>query len=60
MDEALCAAFCEEYTTHLNRLRMEHNANLNARQKELGRVEKELDKLIDAIGRLEKPLDQQI
>jgi len=50
MDPQLCAAFCEEYTRHANRLRMEHNASLTANKRELDRTTQELDKLVDAIA----------
>lgn len=49
MDPELSEIFCEEYTKHINELRMEHNASLNWHINELDRAEKELDKLIDAI-----------
>ncbi|QCO05777.1 hypothetical protein [Azospirillum argentinense] len=45
----LCAVFCEEYTRHVNRLRMEHNAALGGYTRELENATRELDKLIDAI-----------
>ncbi|SMH62814.1 recombinase family protein [Azospirillum agricola] len=49
MDPNLCAIFCEEYTRHVNRLRMEHNAALGSYKRELESATRELDKLIDAI-----------
>lgn len=49
MEPALCAAFCEEYTKHINRLRMEHNASLAGYRRELDKATQELDKLIDMV-----------
>jgi site-specific DNA recombinase len=41
--------FCREYVRELNRLRMEHRANLTHGHAELARVEREIRKLIQAI-----------
>ena len=49
MDPALCAVFCEEYTRHMNRLRMQHNASRNAYHAELSKLEGERDRIIKAI-----------
>jgi site-specific DNA recombinase len=49
MEPALCAALCEEYTKHINRLRMEHNASLAGYRRELDKATQELDKLIDMV-----------
>ena len=49
MDPELCAVFCEEYTNHVNRRRMEHNAARNRYQAELEKLAKEREKLIQAI-----------
>ena len=51
MDPELCRDFCDEYTAHMNRLRMEHNASLAGYKTELGRNEREIEKLIDAIAK---------
>ena len=49
MDPELCAVFCEEYTNHVNKLRMEQNAQLEAYRREYEKNDQEQDKLIDAI-----------
>ena len=49
MDPALCEVFCEEYTRHMNRIRMDYNAALAGKQAELDKVTRELDRLIQAI-----------
>ena len=49
MDERLCAVFCEEYTAHMNRLRMEANASLEGYKAELGKIGRDIDRLLDAI-----------
>ena len=49
MDERLCAAFCEEYTAHMNRLRIEANASLEGYKAELGKITRDIDRMIDAI-----------
>ncbi|MBK8174834.1 MAG: recombinase family protein [Rhodospirillales bacterium] len=50
MDERLCAVFCEEYTAHMNRLRIEANASLEGYKAELGKIGREVDRYLDAIG----------
>lgn len=49
MDPALSEIFCDEYTRHLNRLRMEQNASLAGAKSELAKVTKELDRLVQVI-----------
>ncbi|MEW5704394.1 MAG: recombinase family protein [Pseudomonadota bacterium] len=49
MDPELFAVFCEEYTRHLNKLRMEHNAARTGMTARLAKIDRELDKMIDAI-----------
>ena len=49
MDEHLCNAFCEEYTKHINRLRMDRNASLDAFKREYAKIDGDLDKLVEAI-----------
>ena len=49
MDAELCEVFCQEYTRHLNQLRMEHNATRLRQQQELERVEREIAKVIQSI-----------
>ncbi|WP_375415562.1 recombinase family protein [uncultured Bradyrhizobium sp.] len=56
MNDALCKEFCQEYTAHLNRVRMEHNASIAGYQSEFEKNKREIDKLIDAITRGVDPL----
>ncbi|MBM9400850.1 recombinase family protein [Gluconacetobacter azotocaptans] len=49
MDPLLVKEFCEEFTREVNRLRMERGADLAAMRAELPRVDRELDKAIQAI-----------
>ena len=49
MEPELFAVFCEEYTRHLNALRIEATASLAGYKAELGKVTREIDRLIDAI-----------
>src|SRR4029453_10751164 len=41
--------FCREYVRELNRLRMEHRAGLSSARNELGTVEREIRKLVQAV-----------
>jgi hypothetical protein len=49
MDEELLALFCEEYTRHLNALRMAESGNRAKDEARLKKVIRELDRMIDAI-----------
>ncbi|NVN10371.1 recombinase family protein [Nguyenibacter vanlangensis] len=49
MDPALFKEFCDEFTREVNRVRMERGAGLAAMRAELPRVDRELDKAIQAI-----------
>ena len=49
MDPALTEVFCQEYTAHLNRLRIREAAEQGAFKAELARVTRELDRLVQAI-----------
>ncbi|MBS0984609.1 recombinase family protein [Gluconobacter cerinus] len=49
MDPALFREFCDEFTREINRLRMEKGADLVALKSELPKIERELDKAIQAI-----------
>ena len=49
MDPALLEEFCEEYIAHLNRLRGEKNASRAAAKAELEKLERDRDRLIQAI-----------
>jgi len=49
MEPELFAVFCEEYTRHLNRLRIEHNAAHSGMEARLAKVDRDLDKLVEAI-----------
>jgi site-specific DNA recombinase len=41
--------FCREFAKEMNRLRMEHRADLSGAKRELERVKREIEKVIDAI-----------
>jgi site-specific DNA recombinase len=41
--------FCREFAKEMNRLRMEQRANLTAAERELGRVKREIEQVVDAI-----------
>ncbi|WP_336718083.1 recombinase family protein [Asaia bogorensis] len=49
MDPALFKEFCDEFTREVNRVRMERGADLASMRAELPRVDRELDKAIQAI-----------
>ena len=49
MEPALFKEFCAEFTKEVNRLRIERGADLESWKRELERVDKELDKIVDAI-----------
>jgi site-specific DNA recombinase len=49
LNKELFAEFCREYTREVNRIRMERNAGSRAREVELERVTRELDRCIGAI-----------
>ena len=49
MDEALCKEFCKEYTQHINRVRMKHNAALNRYHGEYEKLERERQNLVQSI-----------
>ena len=51
MDKELCAQFCKEYTDHLNTIRRQHNLARAGYEKELQKVERENDKLVEAVLR---------
>ena len=46
MDPELAALFAEEYTAHMNKLRIDRNTSLEAWKAEWERADKELDKLV--------------
>jgi len=50
MDPKLVAIFCEEYTTHVNHLRMEHNGTIGAYRSELEKLTRRERSIIKAIG----------
>ncbi len=50
MDPALYEVFADEFTRHVNTIRMEHNATLAGYRAELGRIGRRIKKLIDAIA----------
>ena len=49
MDEELLEVFCEEYTRHLNALRMAESGNRAKDEARLQKIVRELDRMIDAI-----------
>ena len=49
MEPELFKTFCDEFTREVNRLRIERDADVVNRRKELDRIERELDKAIQAI-----------
>ena len=49
MDPALLAEFCNEYTRHMNKLRIEKNLALSAARVELARLIKQRENIIQAI-----------
>ncbi|WP_212376073.1 recombinase family protein [Acetobacter persici] len=49
MDPALFKEFCDEFTREVNRLRMEKGADLATLKSELPKIERELDKAVQAI-----------
>ena len=49
MRKDLFDEFCREYTRETNRMRMEQRAGVSGAQQELGRIEREIRKLIQAI-----------
>ncbi|KXV23391.1 recombinase family protein, partial [Gluconobacter japonicus] len=49
MDPALFKEFCDEFTREINRLRMEKGADLVALKSELPKINRELDKAVQAI-----------
>ena len=49
MEPELFEVFCDAYTAKLNELRMSKNASLNAAKSELSRIDREQEKLVDAI-----------
>ena len=49
MDERRCELFCREYTAYMNKLRMDHNASLHSYRRELQKLERDRDKIIQSI-----------
>ena len=49
MNEDLCKEFCQEYTKHMNKLRIEHNSSLTGYKAELAKLEREKEKIIDTL-----------
>lgn len=49
MKPNLVEAFCKEYTNHVNRLRMEHNASLHAYRLELERIDRQERNIVEAV-----------
>ncbi|MEW8417747.1 MAG: recombinase family protein [Candidatus Thiodiazotropha endolucinida] len=51
MDPKMCEIFCEEYTRHINELRISRNATIHAHKAELKKLAKEKAEMIEAIKR---------
>ncbi len=49
MDDELLSVFCEEYTKHINSLRMAESGDRAKDQARLGKITRDLDRLVDAI-----------
>ena len=49
MDPGLFKDFCDEFTREMNRLRMEGRATLDAARSELRRIDREMEKLVQAL-----------
>ena len=49
MDPALCDLFCQEYTRQTNRLHNENNAHRKGDRSALAKIERELDRLVQAL-----------
>ncbi len=49
MDPALTEVFCQHYAQTMNRLVVEHNATFHTKRIELNKIERDLDKLVQAI-----------
>lgn len=45
----LTEVFCKEYTSHLNNMRMAHNVDRSAREKEFSEIQSKIDKVIEPI-----------
>jgi site-specific DNA recombinase len=49
LNQELFEEFCDEFTREMNRLRMEHRANLSAAEREIERIEVRRKKLVESI-----------
>jgi hypothetical protein len=49
MDPALCDLFCQEYTRQTNRIHHENNAHRKGDRSALAKIERELDRLVQAL-----------
>ncbi len=49
MEPALFAEFCQEFTKEMNRLRMDASASLVGKRAELAKIERQLQKLLEAL-----------
>jgi site-specific DNA recombinase len=49
LNQELFEEFCEEFTREMNRLRMEHRANLSTAEREIERIEVRRKKLIEMV-----------
>ena len=51
MNQELFEEFRDEFTREMNRLRMEHRAGLVSAKRQIERVKREIQKVVDAIVR---------
>ena len=49
MDPELTKVFCQEYVSQLNRTRIERNASITLKQKELAKIDREMEKAYQAM-----------
>ena len=49
MDSKLCGEFCDEYTKHINAVRQERNALVESYKQELAKLDRDQEKVLDAI-----------
>ena len=49
MNPEMTKVFCEEYAKHLNKIRMERNASRALHEKEIGKIERDLEKTFQAM-----------
>lgn len=50
MDSELTRVFCEEYAKEINRIRMEHNADRKKWERDLAKVKRQMDDVLEALN----------